>query len=70
MYHTIIPSSNRICKGCTMVHPFLCMYRCIGKKDHIQGVLKKDTILIINNCFRFQDINFEPFEKVGFQYFI
>ena len=33
---------------------------------------KKDPILIVNNCFRFQDTNcyFEPLEKGGFTFFI
>ena len=33
---------------------------------------KKDTILIVNHCFRFQDTNFyyKLFEKRGFTFFI
>ena len=40
---------------------------------YIQGVpRKKDTILIVNNCFRFQGTNFyfEAFEKGGFIFYI
>ena len=33
---------------------------------------KKDTIVIVNKCFRIQDTNFNftPFEKGGFQFYI